>query len=165
MEYFISENWMKDYFINNNIDMQGINNSMIESSCYEYLESILYPEFFNDMLTKYNTGTFSSNESILLTYIQPAIFWRALLDMAINLQYSLKNKGVQIQTGEYSSNTSRNELSFILEHYEGKAVLFENRLKKYLYKNRELFTIYDEQYKKECNCNGEDPYQNGIWFI
>jgi len=102
------------------------------------------------------------------------VAWRSAEDAVFGLTYQLKNKGLQLQNGDFSSSVSQREVAFGMEHYAQKAAFFEERLIKYLIKNKKLFPEFISEENKdtdlrpmiECHgcsgcCGNECSYPNG----
>ena len=174
MIYFVTEGYLKTKTpITQNVSAVDVM-PFIAPAAEAWMQSILGTYFFNDLLTKYNAQTLNSDETALVQKIQPAIAWRAAVDCVLALTYQLKNKGLQLQNGDFSSSVSRNEVAFGMEHYAQKAAFFEQRLIKYLIKNKNLYPEFISETNKdtdlrpmiECHgcsgcCDGHCNYENG----
>jgi hypothetical protein len=132
----------------------------VEQAGLSFVQPILGRYFYNDLLTKYNAQTLSANETILVEKMQPAIGWRSTYDCVIALTYQLKNKGLQKQNGDNSEAVEMAEVGFVGKHYVQKAELFENLLRKYLRKNKDLFPVYTSAENNDC----EDAPVDGDTF-
>jgi hypothetical protein len=135
---------------------------------------ILGTTFFNYMLEVYNDQTATNDEETLIKFIQPIVAWRSAEDAVFGLTYQLKNKGLQTQNGDFSSSVSQREVAFGMEHYAQKAAFFEQRLIRYLIKNRNLYPEFislenrdtDLRPMIDCHgctgcCHGTCNYENG----
>lgn len=165
MIYFVTENYIKTITaITKNVDATDVTPFVATQSDMR-IQPILGSYFYDYLLTKYNAQTLSADETDLVEKIQPAIAWRSAEDCAINLSYQLKNKGLQVQFGDYSQNASQSEVSFIADHYGQKAKFYENRLKWWLLENKDLFAEFtstlntDSDLKPVDDCDEED-YDN-----
>lgn len=174
MLYFITENYLKTNTpITANVDVTDVT-PYIATQAQLRVMPILGTVFFNYMLDVYNNQTATNDEETLIKFIQPIVAWRSAEDAVFGLTYQLKNKGLQLQNGDYSSSVSQREVAFGMEHYAQKAAFFEERLIKYLIKNKKLYPVFISDENKdtdlrpmiECHgcvgiCNGECNYQNG----
>jgi len=166
MIYFITEEYLKNNTpITNNVDITDVA-PYIRTQAEMRLTSILGTYFYNDLLVKYNDQTLNANETALVEYIQPVVAWRSAEDAVFGLSYQLKNKGVQVQFGDFSQNVSQSEIAFNMEHYGQKGAWFENRLTFYILDNKDLFPTFtstlnkDSDIKPADDCDDTDSYNN-----
>lgn len=139
MNYFITENWIKTNTpITANVDMTDVM-PWIKTSSEMWVQPILGTYFYNDLLTKYNAQTLSSDEATLVAMIQPAIAWRSAADAVYGLSRQLKNKGLQSQSGDNSAQVELDEVEFGMAHYNQKAEFYESQIRKYLIDNKNLY--------------------------
>ena len=151
MIYFVTENYLKTQTpITANIDVNNIV-PFIKTQSDMRIMPILGTYFYNYILTAYNDQTLTVDEEELVTYIQPAIAWRSAEDAAFGLSYQLKNKGIQLQNGDYSNNVNQSEVNFVQDHYAQKASFYESRLWKYLDTNRDLFANFISQLNRDSD--------------
>jgi hypothetical protein len=133
------------------------------------IQPILGTYFYNDILAKYNAQTLSANEEILVTYIQPIVAWRSAEDAVFGLSYQLKNKGLQLQNGDYSNSVSQQEVAFAQDHYGQKASFYEARLVNYLHTNKDLFANFTSVLNKDSDIrpthNPDNGYTDSIMVI
>lgn len=174
MLYFITENYLKTNTpITANVDVTDVT-PYIATQAQLRIMPILGTTFFNYMLDVYNNQTANPDEETLIKFIQPIVAWRSAEDAVFGLTYQLKNKGLQLQNGDFSSSVSQREVAFGMEHYAQKAAFFEQRLIKYLIKNKALYPEFISETNKdtdlrpmiECHgcsgcCDGHCNYENG----
>ena len=176
MLYFITENYLKTNTpITANVDVTDVT-PYIATQAQLRVMPILGTYFFNYMLNVYNTQAAlpGSPEETLIKFIQPIVAWRSAEDAVFGLTYQLKNKGLQTQNGDFSSSVSQREVAFGMDHYAQKAAFFEQRLIRYLIKNKNLFPEFislenrdtDLRPMIDCHgctgcCHGTCNYENG----
>jgi hypothetical protein len=174
MLYFITENYLKTNTpITANVDVTDVT-PYISTQAQLRVMPILGTTFFNYMLEVYNDQTATNDEETLIKFIQPIIAWRSAEDAVFGLTYQLKNKGLQLQNGDYSSSVSQREVAFGMEHYAQKASFFEQRLIKYLIKNKNLYPEFISEENRDTDlrpmidchgctgcCHGTCNYENG----
>jgi len=160
MLYFITENYLKTNTpITANVDVTDVT-PYIATQAQLRVMPILGTTFFNYMLQVYNDQTATNDEETLIKFIQPIIAWRSAEDAVFGLTYQLKNKGLQTQNGDFSSSVSQREVAFGMEHYAQKAAFFEERLIKYLIKNKSLYPEFislenrDTDLRPMIDCHG-----------
>ena len=174
MLYFITENYLKTNTpITANVDVTDVT-PYIATQAQLRVMPILGTTFFNYMLEVYNDQTATNDEATLIKFIQPIVAWRSAEDAVFGLTYQLKNKGLQLQNGDYSSSVSQREVAFGMEHYAQKASFFEQRLIKYLIKNKNFFPEFISEENRDTDlrpmidchgctgcCHGTCNYENG----
>jgi hypothetical protein len=174
MLYFITENYLKTNTpITANVDVTDVT-PYIATQAQLRVMPILGTTFFNYMLEVYNDQTATNDEETLIKFIQPIIAWRSAEDAVFGLTYQLKNKGLQTQNGDFSSSVSQREVAFGMEHYAQKAAFFEQRLIKYLIKNKALYPEFISLENRDTDlrpmidcfgctgcCNGTCNYEHG----
>jgi hypothetical protein len=174
MLYFITENYLKTNTpITANVDVTDVT-PYIATQAQLRVMPILGTTFFNYMLEVYNDQTATNDEETLIKFIQPIIAWRSAEDAVFGLTYQLKNKGLQTQNGDFSSSVSQREVAFGMEHYAQKAAFFEERLIKYLIKNKALYPEFISLENRDTDlrpmidclgctgcCNGTCNYEHG----
>ena len=169
--YFVTENYLKNNTpITKNVDVNDVMPYVATQSRLR-IAPILGKYFYDDLLTKYNAQTLSSDEEDLVEYIQPVIAWYSAEDAVFGLSYQLKNKGVQVQFGDYSTNVSQSEISFNMEHYNQKAQIYEKDLIAWLLDNKALFPNFTSDSNKSSiikpvnDCDDLDNYNNTMLII
>lgn len=170
--YFVTENFLKaNTPISANVSMNEIL-PLIKNAADSWVRSALGTYFYEDLLTKYNAQTLSVDETTLTSYMQPSIAWRACADSVFELSYQLKNKGIQVQNSDFSSNPDFKAIGFMNQHYTQKAEFYQSRLVVYLKANKALFSVFldklnDDSYVKDidCNNNGDSTGFNSPIFL
>jgi hypothetical protein len=170
MIYFVTEAYLKQKTpITQNVSAIEVV-KYIEPAACSWMQNILGTYFFDDLLTKYNAQTLSSDEQALVTKIQPAIAWRAAVDCVLGLTYQLKNKGLQQQNGDNSESVEQGTTAFVMRHYEQKAEFFESIARRYLDINKALFPNYTSKLNTDCENalltpQSDDNFNTDILFI
>lgn len=169
--YFCTENWIeKNTPITANIEASEVS-KWIQVNAENWVRKIIGTYFFNDLLTKYNNQTLSSDEKTIVNLMKPAIAWRAASDAAFALSYQLKNKGIQVQNGDYSSSVALNEVQFTMQHFADKAGIYEGAIYDYLAvkANADLYanfnsSLNDDSLAKKCG-GDKNGYNKSIMII
>jgi len=168
MIYFITESYLKNNTpITKNVDVNDVV-PYIKPASDMRVQAILGTYFYEYLLGVYNAQTCSSNETILVERIQPVVAWRAAEQAAFGLSYQLKNKGIQSQNGDYSTNVSQSEVAFVMDHYGQMAAFYEKRLSNYILENKALFSQFtsvlntDSDIKPVDDCTDNDYNQTMI---
>jgi len=170
MTYFITENYLKTNTpITRNVDVTDVV-PYIRPAAEMRLMPILGTYFYNYLLAGYNAQTLNNDEENLVEKIQPVVAWRSAEQAVFGLSYQLKNKGVQVQFGDYSTNVTQSEVAFVMDHYGQMAAFFEKRLINWLLENKDLFPEFtsdnnkDSDIKPVDDCTDND-YDNTMMVI
>lgn len=162
MIYFVTETYLKNNTpITKNVDVKDVT-PYIRPASDMRVQSILGSYFYEYLLTAYNAQTLTADEETLVERIQPVVAWRAAENAVFGLSYQLKNKGVQVQFGDYSQNVSQGEVAFVMDHYGQMAAFFEKRLTNYILENKDLFAEFtsalntDSDIKPVDDCTDND---------
>ena len=168
MIYFVTENWLKTKIpLTANIDMVKVL-PYVESQADMRIQPILGTYFYNYLLGKYNAQTLTPDETTLVKKIQYAIGWRAVEDCILGISFELKNKGIQQQSGDYSSPTTLAEANYIEGRKAKKAEFYEERLIKWLQANYSLFPQFtDSQNDSDMKPikSTDTGYNESIYFM
>lgn len=170
MIYFVTETYLKNNTpITKNVDVKDVT-PYIRPAADMRVQSILGSYFYEYLLGKYNAQTLSNDEETLVEKVQPVVAWRAAENAVFGLSYQLKNKGVQVQFGDYSQNVTQSEVAFVMDHYGQMAAFFEKRLINYILENKDLFSQFtsalntDSDIKPVDECDDTD-YDNTMMVI
>ena len=169
MNYFVTLAWLKAYTpVSANID-ETLIFPFVPTSSDMWIQPILGTYFYQDLLAKYNAQTLNPDEVNLVEVIKPAIAWRTASEAPIGLTFQLKNKGLQTQNSDNSESVDLADAEAVELKYVKKAEFYENQVKKYLYKNRDLFPEYlsdlnDDSLIKPSKDRGND-YNTFISFV
>jgi len=171
MVYFITENFLKgNGIISANVDAKDYT-GLIQGVAKSFIKKQIGSYFFNDLLTKYNNQTLSSDEQLLVEKMQFAIAWRLKSEATIELTYQLKNKGIQVQNDDNAESIDLKTATFLMDRALQKAILEEAELKEFLIANKDLYPVYLSQDNKDSiiknNCSRGVDYSEGqgIMFI
>ena len=135
------------------------------------LQAILGSYFYNYLLTQNNNEVLTNDEVTLVEKIQFVVAWRAAEQAAFGLTYQLKNKGIQTQSGDYSSSVSQSETAFVMDHYGQMAAFYEKRLINYLLEYKALYPEFtsdlnrDSDIKPVGGCGNRGDYDNTMMVI
>lgn len=161
MIYFVTENYLKNQTpITANVDVTDVT-PFIKTQSDMRVQPILGTYFYKYMLTGYNAQTLNNDEETLVTYIQPVVAWRSAEDAVFGLSYQLKNKGLQMQNGDYSTSVSQSEVAFAQDHYAQKASFYETRLFNYLKENKDLYPEFTSDLNKDSDIKPTKTKDNG----
>ena len=165
--YFITEVYLKNQTgISLNVDSQDIM-PHVQVASDLYMSLVLGQEYYDYLLVKYNAQTLSATELLLVEHIQPSVAWRAG-ELALPFSaIQIKNKGPQVQSGDFSSAPDRGGLNTLIHATKGRAEYYENRVKRFLKLNKIDYPLWtaasnlvDTPPDKRSSWDG-----NGLTFI
>ena len=160
MIYFVTESYLKDNTpITKNVDVNDVT-PYIKPASDMRVQFLLGTYFYDYLLGVYNAQTASADETTLIEKIQPVVAWRAAEQAAFGLSYQLKNKGIQVQFGEYSQNVGQGEVAFVMDHYSQMAAFYEKRVTNYLIENKDLFAEFTSALNTDSDIKPPDDYED-----
>jgi hypothetical protein len=184
MIYFCTPNFIKlNTLVGENVDTQDLN-YITKIAADTWVRSYLGTYFYNYLLTQFNSQSLNANEVILVQdYIQMCVAQRAAAEAIISTTYQLKNKGVQQQTGDFSTAPEFRVIPWVFERTRSQADFYDQRLIDYLVANKSLYPEFtstlntDSKVKTQycnnscgcgttnCGCTSINAFQSGILFI
>ena len=151
MNYFLTESNLKNTTaITANVDAKDII-PFVKTSSDMHIQILVGTYFYKILLERFNNQTLNSNEENLVELIKPAIAWRAASEAVYALTYQLKNKGLSVQTGEQSDPADPEQVVMIKRHYDQTAEFYEERVRIYLIKNKDLFPEFTDKRNDDCS--------------
>lgn len=139
--------WINNFYlksitpINNNIDITEVANH-IETAQLLYTRELLGKLLYDDLNTKFVSGTFSSRENDLFELCKPGIAYRAA-ELAIPfLGIKVRNKGIVRLNDEYASPASIDDIKYLRHELKNRAEYFEQQIQNYLYEYSEDFDLW-----------------------
>ena len=168
--YFITEAYLiSNGIIANNVDVHY--SGLIQFAAKAFLKNQIGSYFFEDLLTKYNNQTLSSDEELLVEKMQWAIAWRVKADTGIEMTYQLTNNGYLKQNDDNAVSVDLKEVTFLTDRALQKAILFENELKEFLIQYKNNYPVFLDILNKDSMIkNNEFNYggtnlNNGVGMI
>ena len=142
MQYFVTSQYLTTHgIITSNVDTTDFA-PLVQNAAKAFIKKQIGTLFFNDLLTKYNSQTLSSDEEKVVEIMQFAIAWRTSAEAGVTLTYQLKNKGYQTQSDDNSEAVEDKVVWQLYNHYIQKAFVFENELKEWLVANKDLYSVF-----------------------
>jgi len=164
--YFITETYLQSQTgISQNVDAKNLM-PYAQPAAELHMSLILGREYFDALVVKYNAQTLTAAEILLVEHIAPAMAWRtAVIAMPFNwVQW--KNKGPQLQNGEYSREIDEKTLAFQIGKYSDMAEYYENRVTKFLKLNEDDYPGWTaESNKDDTEPDSSTNWDNGIMVI
>jgi hypothetical protein len=91
-----------------------------------------------------NTSSYSSRVRSLLDILKFALMYRIMEDATSEFVYKWMNKGIVIKTGDNSQAVTPQIIEFIQNKNRVKAEMFEERVRKFLFKNLTTYPEYTQ---------------------
>lgn len=149
MIYFVTETFLKNKtHITQNVDAKDLA-PYIPMSVKTYVQPILGYRFTEDLLTKYNAGTLSPDETELVEFVQYMTAFYAAYDAIPNLTFRVSNKGIQSQFGDYSGSEGVATVEYIRNNVMKFAKVYESNMRAYLELNKDNYPLYSDETNKE----------------
>lgn len=171
MIYFVGEEYLKKQTgITANCDVTDIA-PWVKPAAEVRLIPIIGDHFFNYLLTKYNAGTLSADELVLMKKIKPVVAWRAAAMAVYALSRPLKNIGLQKLNSENSDGVELSEVNYGMQQYNQVASMYQSMLIKYIVRKRDLYPEFmsdendDAEARKGCVEDIDEGYGDTIMFI
>lgn len=160
--YFITESYLRSNTpLNQNLDINDIVNN-IDPAQDMYIQPILGQNFYNALLVSYSAQTLTADETTLVMHIKPALAYRAAEMSLPFIQYQIKNKGPQVQSGDFSSPVDQTQLNYLRNELKNRAEFYEQRLINYLCDNSSLFPAYTTNNSTDISPSSASAYDSGF---
>lgn len=151
MIYFVTEQFIKTKtHITQNVDAKDLA-PYIELSVKTYVQPILGYRFTIDLLNKFNAGTLSAEEEELIEFVQYVTAFYSAYDAIPNLSFRISNKGIQSQSGDYSSAETVSTVEYIRNNVLKFAKVYEGNMRSFLELNKLEFPLYLNKVNKEIS--------------
>ena len=161
---FISEDFLKNNsVINGNVDYDLLKPTIIMAQDF-YIQEILGTNLFEDLVSKIQSNTLNSDETILIQkYIQKTLMWFVLMESTLDFKFRLMNKGVMVKSSENSQPADTKELLMLMDNRRNKAERYAELLTKYLTFNMKKFPNYRTTTLTGMNASSTN-YTTGIYL-
>lgn len=139
MIQFISEQYLRENTVfNQNLDIKDIVNNL-DPAADIHIMPALGLNFYNQLLNSYSAQTLTVDEQALVMQIKPALAYHAAQMALPFIQYQIKNKGPQTQSGDNSASVDDKTLNYLRNELKNRAEFYMARLVSYLQLNASKF--------------------------
>lgn len=140
---FISETYLKDSsYIDENVDIKLLRNSILETQDMRILP-IVGTALYEELKTQIQDGTKTDlNNTLLDTYIKPALKYWVLLDSALILTFKVMNKSIVKRTAENTESIQTSDLDRLMDHFKIRAEMYSERITKYLIAQNAVYPLF-----------------------
>jgi len=129
-------------FIDENVDEKLIRN-VIQEAQDIHVHPILGTGLFNEIKTQINAGTVTSlNNTLVTTYVQPALKYWVLYEGIDVFTYKVMNKSIVKRTSDNTEVIDLDELRRLQDRFRDKAEWYSERVTKYLQENQASYPLY-----------------------
>lgn len=130
-------------FVHGNIDPALIKAEFVEISQEEHLRPLLGIDMYDEIVSENNAGSFTgSNQTLLNTYIKPALAFFVARDIILHVAVRVSNKGVMINNGTESSPASKEDRASLIARYKEQGDTLLNKMVRYILDNDSAFPLY-----------------------
>jgi len=160
---FVSEERIKAYTqMHENVQVQDLVPSILQSQDI-YLQPMIGTRFYNTLKSKILANTLNANETILVAdYIAPYIMnWGFAMAMPF-IKYKVVDKGIVSGTSETASQTTLDELNYLVHKVENTAQFYGQRLREFLFDNPGMFPEYQNPGTDGMYPDRTSPYFSGL---
>lgn len=170
MIYFLTPVYLKEFTnVGQNVD-DNISVPLIKNAADSYVRSIIGKSFYKYLLLKYNDQTLDADEIELVEdYIKPSVSWRAAADVVVGASYQLTNKGIAIQSGDFSQSPEYKAIMFNFHNTADKAALYDDMLAKFLVLDKTKYPQFWADDNKDATarrlCEGRNNFNTNIFLI
>lgn len=140
---FISETYIKDSsYIDENVDVKLLRNSILETQEMR-IRGIIGTGLYDELSTQITAGTKTSlNNTLLDSYIKPALKYWVLLDSALILTFKVMNKSIVKRTSENTETIQVTDLDRLMNFFKDRAEYYSERITKYLIENESSYPLF-----------------------
>jgi len=163
---FISETYLKDSsYIDENVDVKLLRNSILETQEMR-IRGIVGTALYDELGTQITANTKTTlNNTLLDSYIKPALKYWVLLDSALILTFKVMNKSIVKRTAENTETIQVTDLDRLMNFFKDRAEYYSERITKYLIENESSYPLFtnpgdgiDTEYPKFNN------YTQGLYL-
>lgn len=140
---FISEQYIKDSsYIDENVDVKLLRNSILETQEIR-IRGIVGTALYDELCTQITASTKTTlNNTLLNSYIKPALKYWVLLDSALILTFKVMNKSIVKRTSENTETIQVTDLDRLMNFFKGRAEYYSERITKYLIENESSYPLF-----------------------
>lgn len=150
MVFFLSETRLKNDLLHDNVSGEYIRPAMITAHTV-YLKEVLGDSLYRALEQQVTQGDVQEPYKTLLDdYVILFLEFTVMAELTMNVSFKVRNLGIVETNDTNATQVSMENTRYFQAQYSAKAEFYENRLRKYLLKNRELFPEWTE-----CPCDPE----------
>lgn len=110
-----------------------------------YLPSVLGTALYEELKTQVRTNALTSaNQTLLYTYIQPAMKWKVMGEGAPIFTYKFRNKGIVTQSSDNATPATMGDIQWIVTYCEQRYQMYAQRITNYLIENDATYPLFTD---------------------
>jgi hypothetical protein len=139
----VTERWIKDSgLINDNADPKVITPTIVLVQDV-YIHPLLGTDLYEEIQSQIANDTVSvNNQTLLDSYVLPAILWYVHCEASPAMQYRYMNKGVMTKTTDNAQPVDIGVLKFAMDKWKNFAEMYAQRTTKFLKANTTTYPKY-----------------------
>ena len=151
--------------ISTNIDVNEIANH-IETATYINIRELLGKNLYEDINTKFVSGTFSAIETELFDILKQTLAYRATWLAIPFLGIKIRSKGVVRLNDEFAQSASLDDMKYLRNELNNRSEYFENRVQEFLCQFSVDFPLYtnDTNPRNQIYPNFNNPYDSDVYI-
>lgn len=160
---FVSEEKIKAFTqMHENVQTQDIVPSILQAQDI-YLQPMLGTKFYTALKAKILANTLTPDETTLVAdYIAPYIVnWGFAMAIPF-LKYKIVDKGILSGTSETASQTTLDEVQFLIAKVENTAQFYGQRMREFLFDHPGMFVDYENPGVNGMLPDRTSPYFSGL---
>jgi len=133
-------------FVHGNIDPALIKAEFVEVSQEEHILPFLGQDMYDEIVSENNANVFTgTNETLLNSYIKPALALFVARDIILHISVRITNKGVVLNNGQDSVQASKEERALLIDRYKEQGDTMLNKMERYILDNIADFPLYSQE--------------------
>ena len=139
----ISIDRLKEFsVVNENVDSKLIEPTIINVQEL-YLYDVLGKDLYNEIITEVNASSVSAtNQTLLNDYIEPYLINKVISEAVIDLNFKIRNKGIQTNSSDNGQPVGLTELSQMQGKYNNIAEGYKTKMRNFLLDNGTDYPLY-----------------------
>lgn len=139
----ISIDRLKEFsVINENVDSKLIEPTIINVQEL-YLYDVLGKDLYNEIITQVNASSVTSlNQTLLNDYVEPYLINKVISEAVIDLNFKIRNKGIQTNSSDNGQPVGLTELSQLQGKYNNLAEGYKTKIENFLCENGTDYPLY-----------------------
>lgn len=139
----ISIDRLKEFsVVNENVDSKLIEPTIINVQEL-YLYDILGKDLYNEIISEVNASSVSStNQTLLNDYIEPYLINKVISEAVVDLNYKIRNKGIQTNSSDNGQPVGMSELTQMQGKYNNIAEGYKTKIRNFLLDNGTDYPLY-----------------------
>jgi len=141
MNLLISKNdLIEQCSVSINVDDKDANVAIKQA--HNKLKAIFCRDFYNELLTQYEAGTLTADNTALMSYVIDYLVWEAYVSLTVVGSFSHTKSGFREHTDENSNPVDNNRIAMIKKNAEEQANLYRGEMMAFINENIDNYSTY-----------------------